>query len=292
MLKKTIIVDFGGMSHGSFFISNSQRDMTQKEKYIFWKFLILNQIKKLKIKFKPDEFIIACDKFSWRKQYFKFYKAGRSINRNKSKIDWESFYNEVDIFLNELKEIFVAYKIIEVENAEADDIIAVITNGLRSIRKEIIIISSDKDFKQLLGNNVNQFDPRQQNFIKCENPKEYLLKHIIGGDSGDGIPNLRSDDDVFIDTEKRQKSCGPKTITKILISGLQEYIEENNLQQNWDRNRMMIELSTDVIPKNIQKNIYNEYKKCNNIKNSFAEIQKYLAKNKFRSLLDNVESFI
>lgn len=289
---KTLIIDFGGMSHGSFFISNSQKDMNVTEKIAFWRFLILNQIRKLKNRFKSEEIILACDHFSWRKQYFIFYKAARKTKRDASKIDWEMFYKTVDDFLNELRESFSAYKIVDVEKAEADDVIAVIVNGLRSIRKEIIIISRDHDFKQLIGNNVKQFDPVLQKFIECKNPKEYLLKHIIGGDSGDGVPNIRSDDDVFIDKEKRQKSCGPKTITKILISGLQEYIDDNNLQANWDRNRKMVELSSDMIPKDIQKSIYKEYKKCGNIKNNFAKIQKYLAKNKFRSLLDKIDSFI
>ena len=93
-------------------------------------------------------------------------------------------------------------------------------------------------------------------------------------------------------TKKRQKSFGPKTITKVLISGLQEYINDNNLQANWDRNRKMIELSKEMIPRDTQKQIYLEYKKCGNNKNNFAEIQKYLGKMKFRSLLDRVQDFI
>lgn len=292
MISKTIIIDFGGMSHGSFFISQNQRDMTVEEKYAFWKFLILNQIRKLKNKFKSDELILACDNFSWRKEYFKFYKAGRKINRDKLKIDWKLFYEEVQKFLNEIKEYFSAYKVIEVKGAEADDIIAVIVNGLRNIRKEIIMISRDHDFKQLIGDNVSQFDPVTQKIVKCDNPKEYLLNHILRGDTGDGVPNLRSDDDVFIDSEKRQKSFGPKTITKVLITGLQEYIDENELQANWDRNRKMVELSKEMIPKDIQKKIFLEYKKCGNDKNSFAKIQRYLATNKFRSLLDKIDQFI
>lgn len=289
---KTVLIDFGGMSHASFFIANGQRDMTQEEKYVFWRFLILNQIRKIKNKFKPDELILACDKFSWRKQYFKFYKASRKVNRDKSKLNWEMFYENVNDFLNEMREYFLAYKVIEVNKAEADDIIAIITHGIRSIRKEIIIISSDHDFKQLLSDNVKMYDPRKEKFITCENPKEFLLNHILKGDPGDGIPNIRSDGDTFIDSSKRQLALGPMTITKVLISGLQEFIEENNLQDNYDRNRKLIELSKEMIPKEIQKDIYNEYKSCYKGKNEFAKIQKYLAKNRFRSLLDKIDSFI
>lgn len=197
----TLIIDFGGMSHGSFFISNGQKDMNVTEKYAFWRFLILNQIRKLKNKFKSDEIIIACDKYTWRKQYFVFYKAARKINRQKSNVDWEMFYKNVDDFLNEIKKYFLAYKIIEINNCEADDIIAVIVNGLRSIRKEIIMVSRDHDFKQLIGNNVRQYDPVTEKFIVCDDPKAYLLMHTLRGDSGDGIPSILNPDDAFIREE-------------------------------------------------------------------------------------------
>lgn len=279
------------MTHGSFFSSNAQKDMSITEKYAFCKFLILNQIRKFKNKFKSDEIIIACDHFSWRKKAFKYYKAARSVKRKESPIDWKMFYSELNSFIADIKEVFMAYKFIDVKGAEADDVIAVIVNGLRGIRKEIVILSRDKDFAQLLGGSVKQFDPFTEKFITCDDPKNYLLKHILMGDNSDGIPNVKSDDDVFICPEKRQKPLGPKTADKILISGLDEFILENDLQKNWDRNRLMIELSKDIIPKKIQKEIFTEFKACGNHKNSFAEVQKYLAKNKFRSLLDKINQF-
>ena len=288
---KTIILDFGGSTHANFFISNGQKDLSTTEKYAYWRFLILNQIRKLKNKFNSDEFIIACDKYSWRKKFFKFYKAARSIKRSESTIDWEMFYNELDSFICDIRKVFPAYKLIEIKGAEADDIIAVISNGLRSIREKIILVSRDKDFKQLIGGSVEQYDPVTQKMVVCNSPKEYLMKHILSGDASDGVPNVASDDDVFIDSAKRQKPFGPKTIEKVLIYGLDAYIKENNLQANWNRNQKMIELSKEMIPMDIQKKIFKEYKLLGNNKNNFAKIQKYLAKNKFRSLLDQCDQF-
>lgn len=227
------------------------------------------------------------------KEFFKFYKAHRVIGREKSSIDWDMFYAEIQKFLNELRENFPAYKIIEAKGAEADDIIGIIVNGLRSIRKEIDIISRDHDFRQLIGNNVRLWDPIAKKFVQCDSPKEYLLMHILGGDPGDGIPNVKSDGDTFIDENKRQKPFGKKTIEKALIYGLDKYLIENNLEENYIRNRKLVELSPEMIPKSIQRNVYIQYKKCNNdAKNSFLTIQKYLAKNKFRSLIDRVDNFI
>lgn len=289
---KTTIIDCGGLFHSNFFVSNNQKDMNISEKYAFWRFLNLNIIRKIRNKFKPDELILACDNFSWRRNYFKFYKANRLKKREESDIDWKMFYAEIQTFLNEIRENFEAYNVIEIEGAEADDIIAIITNGLRSIREKIIIISRDKDFKQLIGRNVLLYDPINQKNIECKSPKEYLLKQILMGDSADGIPNIRSDDDTFITDNKRQKPFGPKTITKVLISGLEEYIIQENLERNYERNKKLISLSSEVIPKKIQKKIYIEYKKNRNKKNNFMKVQKYLLKHKFRSLVDKIDHFL
>ena len=291
-INKTVIIDMGGTIHSNFFVSQNQKELSTTEKYAYWKYLCLNSIRRIKYKFKPDEMVLACDNRSWRKDYYKFYKANRTTKRNKSNIDWEMFYVEVQKFMDELRETFVSMKVLEVKNAEADDIIGVLVNGLRSIRKEIVIISRDKDFKQLLGKNVFLYDPMNKKYLECKTPKEYLLKQILSGDRIDGVPNLRSDDDVFVDEKKRQLPFGAKTITKVLISGLDEYIKENGLEANYKRNEKMISLSPNIIPKEIQKAIFLTYKKTKAGKMSFMSLQKYLSKNKFRSLFEKIDHFL
>ena len=70
-------------------------------------------------------------------------------------MDWSSIFNSLNKIREELKEFF-PYKVIQVETAEADDIIATLVmnreeklNGVVSEQEPILILSSDKDFVQL-----------------------------------------------------------------------------------------------------------------------------------------------
>ena len=103
-------------------------------------------IKKFKHKF--GDVILCCDnRNSWRRGVFPFYKAGRGSDRDASALDWGMIFDSMDKIRGELKENF-PYRVIEVENAEADDIIGVLTKHVAKT-EEVLILSSDKDFIQL-----------------------------------------------------------------------------------------------------------------------------------------------
>ena len=77
--------------------------------------------------------------------------------------------------------------------------------------EDILIISSDKDFQQLQSfGNIKQYSPAHREYLVCENPEWYLSNHIIRGDSSDGIPNILSDDDTFINPDKKQTIMNKK----------------------------------------------------------------------------------
>ena len=106
----------------------------------------------------------------------------------------------------------------DVEGAEADDIIAVLTARLSS-SDNILILSSDKDFGQLQKYpNVTQYSPILKRFIKIDNPTTFIREHILKGDRGDGIPNFLSPDNTFAAGE-RQKVINSKR--------LQEWISQD-----------------------------------------------------------------
>ena len=80
--------------------------------------------------------------------------------------------------------------------------------------------------------NVFQFSPLTKKHIVCEEPDTFLVEHIIKGDASDGIPNILSDDDVFLMQDKRQKPCGDKR-----ISQMKENLSEWTSTENWTRNQ-------------------------------------------------------
>jgi 5'-3' exonuclease len=70
--------------------------------------------------------IIACDnKKYWRKEYFPNYKASRKKNRESSVHDWNLIFECLNKIKQELKE-FSPYSVIDVDGAEADDVIAIL----------------------------------------------------------------------------------------------------------------------------------------------------------------------
>lgn len=158
--------------------------------------------------------ILAIDssKGSWRKEVFPYYKAHRSVNRKKSNIDWPELLRIMSVVKTEIKENF-PYKVIEVDRAEADDIIGVLARRAVAEQQDCMIVSGDKDFIQLQINNdfIQQWDKRTDTYVGSSDPKRYLFEHVLKGDSGDGIPNILSPADSFVN-KIRQKPMTQKRL--------------------------------------------------------------------------------
>ena len=151
--------------------------------------MVLNIIRIHVKNFKNEygEVVLCCDnRRYWRKEFFPFYKAGRKKTREKSDLDWHMIFDMLAKFKQELRETF-PYKVIDVDGAEADDIIGTLV-PIYARDQKILILSSDGDFLQLqqYGSNVKQYNPTQKKFITSKNPLEELKAKIIGGDRGDG----------------------------------------------------------------------------------------------------------
>jgi len=187
----------------------------------------------------------------------------------------------MDKIRREVKEIF-PYKNLRVERTEADDIIAVLCREYHETEK-IVIISNDKDFQQLQRYpNVKQFSPMKKKYLVCENPESFLLEHIIKGDSSDGIPNILSDDDVFINKEKRQKPCGGKKVNQIM-----ENLSEWQIETNWERNQNLIDMNK--IPDIYINKILEEYNISGN--QNRGQLLDYFIENNLRNLISSVGDF-
>ena len=186
--------------------------------------MVLNSLRSYSKQFKSKygDLVICCDsKIYWRREYFPFYKANRKKDREKSNLDWNLIFQTLNKIRDELKTNF-PYRVLEIEGAEADDIIGVLAARLSS-SEDILILSSDKDFAQLQKySSVSQYSPILKRFIKNENPLSYLKEHIIRGDRGDGVPNFLSSDNVFVIGE-RQKVINKKRLTEWINSNYTEF---------------------------------------------------------------------
>ena len=252
--------------------------------------MVLNSLRSYRSKFFDEygELVICYDgRNYWRREIFPFYKQNRKKNRESSDLDWESIFKTLNKIREEIREIF-PYKVLEVEHAEADDIIAslVFHTAKNPLPENVLIISSDKDFFQLQTHSfVKQYSPTLKKFVSGSDPEEYIKVHILKGDRGDGIPNFLSPDNTFVDN-LRQKPLGANKIDKLVVQEPKEFCNEEMLR-NYQRNQRLIDLT--FVPSDLQKIIVDQYKevKCGNR----SKLLNYFIKNRLKNLTESLSDF-
>ena len=229
---------------------------------------------------------------NWRKEVFPLYKHHRKGAREESSTDWKTIFDFAREFLGELKAVF-PYRVVQVDRAEGDDVIAVLTkyaseymvetNGLVEEPPKTLIISSDGDYKQLhVIKNVRQWNPIMKKMVDAP-AKEFLFEKILTGDKGDGVPNVLSEDDFLVNGEGRAKSITEK-VKQRFRDGTITDVEQRNFQ----RNKMLIDFN--CIPTEVQTEIVNTFLESTPVKDLNA-VMNYLMANKMRVLLNDLQKF-
>ena len=218
---------------------------------------VLNSLRMYRSKYTDEygELVICCDdRKSWRREYFPHYKALRKSGRDSSPLNWSQIFECFDTIKSELKTTF-PYKFIQIEGAEADDIIGVVSRNISGGEK-VMIISSDKDFIQLHNKNVQQWSPVTKKIVNGEEPNTYLFEHILRGDKSDGIPNVLSADDSIVNGI-RQKPITRKYIDNFVIHNAHLNNRTDTEIRNFHRNEKLIDLKQT--PKELADKIWREY---------------------------------
>jgi hypothetical protein len=265
---------------------NAQKGIKIEEDLV--RHMILNTLRYNIKQFKNEygEVVLCCDNRKyWRKEYFPFYKAGRKKAREKSDLDWHLIFDMLAKFKQELREHF-PYKVVDVEGAEADDIIGTLT-PLYAPHQKVLILSSDGDFLQLqrYGSNVKQYNPSMKKYVKSENPAVELKEKIIRGDKGDGIPNIFSPSDCFV-RDLRQKAITKGVIEKYLNEDVDKW-ESEEARVGFSRNATLIDLTN--IPGELKDKIINTYDTVPVA--SRSGLLNYFIEKKLKNLMDVIEEF-
>ena len=242
-----ILVDMSQISLASMMMHLNMNKTTKPDEGMV-RHMILNSLRMYRSKFKEEfgELILCFDsRHYWRRDHFPYYKAGRKKSREDSNLDWDAIFGCLNDIKQELKDYF-PYKHLEVYGAEADDIIATLCLELEYDNGKTLILSGDKDFIQLHRfRNVSQYSPITKKFIKDVDPHQYLDEHILKGDSSDGVPNVLSPDNTFVDG-LRQKPLGKKKIaewTGEILMPVEMAIPDGEVKRNFQRNQQLIDLS-------------------------------------------------
>lgn len=236
----------------------------------------------------------------WRRDYFKFYKGKRKKDREESDFDWGFVFKTMDSVLEELEENF-QYKIVKVDKAEADDVIAVMAkwsqendleDGMFEEPKPLLIISSDNDFLQLQEYpNVNQWSPKMKKLLKLtkKEVQEKRNEHVIHGDGGDGVPNVLCKDDHFMNPPETTKKLMPKiklALNEYLTKG--SPVPSDEIVRNIQRNKTLVLFEN--IPQEVSDNIVTTYEQFQPRGNR-QKIYNFLIKKRCSRLIQNCQDF-
>ena len=151
-----------------------------------------------------------------RKTIHEGYKANRSKNRFRVNRQYQGMMTEEEerlsmkqqfIWLNDVLDYLPVQTMIY-DGVEADDVIGYLTTKVLKEDEEVVIVSTDKDFLQLVSDRVTVFSPTKKKVydrqaVKDEFgiwPQNILLYRTMDGDKSDNIPGV--------------KGCGIKTLLK------------------------------------------------------------------------------
>lgn len=281
-----LLIDLHGLVFSSLMVQIANNKKLKVEESLL-RHMILNSIRSAVKQFRKQnsEVVIACDsRHYWRKDVFPYYKANRKRDRDDSGMDWPTIFLSFDKIKKELKSV-LPYKVIEVDGAEADDIIA--TMVVRNSPEPTVIFSSDQDFLQLQRfDNVTQYSQHQKKYLTTDNPAATLKEHIIRGDRGDGVPNFMSPDDCFV-VGKRQKPINTKKLEVWLNQEPKEFCTTDSILRWYKRNEMLIDLSQ--IPPSLSKQIVEAYD--NPIVGSKNKMMTYFISQKLTNLMEVLDEF-
>ena len=261
--------------------------------------MILNTLRSFKTRWGDEygDLVIACDnRRYWRRQVFPQYKASRKKTREDSGYDWSSIFEGLSLVKHELQQ-HMPYPVIDVDGAEADDVIGtlaewsqendLVEEGLFESPRPLLIISGDHDFQQLQKfPNVVQYSPLKKRFVTIKESAEAILReHIIRGDKGDGVPNILSEDDSFVEG-KRQRPIRKTLVAEWKSKKPEEWVT-GEMAAGYIRNKSMVDLSQT--PEEIKEQIVFQYTK--QLNKSSEDMYKYFMNFSLDRLIEVIDEF-
>lgn len=244
--------------------------------------------KKYRDKF--GKMVICCDNSRgggyWRTQENPAYKWRRKAGRENSNFDWDTVFEVINASIDGLDKYF-PYKVLSIPGCEADDIIGVLTQEFHD-KEPIMIVSSDKDFKQLQRyKGVQQFSPILKKQLVETNALGYLKEHIIRGDGGDDIPNILTRLDFFKTKVhgERQKSIFDKKLVQWLQQKPEDFCDSVEMLKRFRENEKYIDLT--FIPEIVREEIMKYYEAAD----VTDQIYIYFMQQKLPRLLNYIADF-
>jgi DNA polymerase-1 len=265
---------------------------------------------------RPTRVIIIFDGkgSSTNKRYiYPEYKANRGLTKITNWEVFETQQDESDAIKNQIVRLVEYLKtlpvdLISIDKIEADDVVGYV---VKKLDNEVTIMSSDRDYLQLVSDRVTVYSPTKKKFYTPKmvleefgvTPENFLVQKILLGDSGDNVPGvlglgqktlikefpeLGSKERITLESVIEKSRGGKKKVHGSIV----------NFQKQLEINKLLMDLENPNIPedgiKEIESLILEPYKRFNSqefiklyneddLENSIPNLQTWLF-NCFHSL--------
>lgn len=220
------------------FRSEDAQELNEDEFKELFKTHLVQQLKKTckKLKIKEKSHVFFCRDMPratlWRTLLWPEYKATRG--------EAAPIIKELANLMNEVVREYGC--IIETEQLEADDVAALIVDGvlLEKPTQHIKIVTNDRDYLQLLKTDgIHLFDANLKEIKGSGNANEDMWTKILMGDKSDNIPPVCA-------------KCGKKTAETLASDPAKraEFIAKKGCARELNRNETLINM--DKIPENLR----------------------------------------
>lgn len=248
---------------------------------------------------KPDQIVVTFEgSRNWRKTYTSSEKsitrAGYKANRVRDPA-MEHLYQVLNDF-EKMARQHSAIVCLSHDELEGDDLIAGAAQYFAKLGDEVVILSGDKDFVQLLKlQGVTLLNPDKGIVREHEDPEFFMFEKCFRGDAGDNVraayPKVRKTRllKAFNDEYERTqimnetwKYVDPDTQEEITYR-VGDLFEENQILMNLERQPPEIR---DIIQATVEEGLKTHGKF------SLFAFSKFLGAHELNKIADNVEKFI
>jgi len=313
---KYLLIDLSNILHRSYFAHQKEDFETLSGIVPHVTLLTMNKFYK---EHKPDQVILCLDRSNWRKAYTqdkmcysgRVYKGTRRDHMSKGQQDKYRDFLEVVTEFEYLMREKTKVVTLHADWLEADDLIA----GFCQMYKddEIIIVSGDKDFMQLLRPGVTLIDTATCKKRECDDVEYFLFEKCMRGEIVDNVqsalPRVRTArlKKAFVDPIELVNLMKETWLMPIHedtpYEGAAEIVEESHdgeikkyvkytVEDLYEENRMLMDLSAqpDNIKALIKKTI--EEGMSNRGKFDYFHFMQYLGKKNLEKIAKSAEQFI
>jgi len=208
-----------------------------------------------------------------RKNIIPEYKSGRDLQRITNWDAFDDLEDEHDAKVDQMVRIIqylktLPVKTCSIDKVEADDIIAYFSKVIpKDPLDKVFIVSSDKDFIQLVNENVIVYRPMEKEYYTEQtvidkykmSPKNFILHKTLLGDNSDKIKGIKGLGEKGLYKkfpELMERDMNLEDIYKICESKFQEHVVYARVIQNYDeleKNYKVMDLDNPMLDDNDKK---------------------------------------